>query len=126
MAESFFSILSDRFSFTTTITLAMLTNDRPTLFVPIDYFERVGNSKIRPVRDTLNFFSLIMRTGTYFAPVRAFTPIFAALFVMALLSLAYDVFALNNLTDKTILLFLFSLNIGMFTLIADMIDKRLG
>ena len=43
-----------------------------------------------------------------------------------MISFLYDAFVLKNLTDKTILLFLFSMNIGMFALIADMIDKRLG
>ena len=126
VAEKYLSILSDKFSFTTTITLAMLTTNRPTIFVPIDYHERIGNSKIQPIRDTLRFLSLILRTGTYFAPIRAFAPIFGLLFGAAVASLCYDVFVLDNLTDKTTLLFLFSLNIAMFALLADMIDKRLG
>jgi hypothetical protein len=32
----------------------------------------------------------------------------------------------RNLTDKTILLLLFTLNTGMFALLADMLDKRSG
>ena len=124
LAESFFGILSNQFSFTITITLAMLTTYRRTLFVPIDYHPRVGKSKIKPIRDTWRFLVLILRTGTYFAPVRAFAPIFGMLFITAFASLFYDVFVLQNLTDKTVLLFLFSLNVAMFTLLADMIDKR--
>lgn len=125
VAEQFFGVLSDRFSFTITITLAMLTTNRRTLFVPIDYRARIGKSKIRPIRDTLQFIMLILRTGTYFAPVRAFAPIFVALFIAAISSFIYDVFVIQNLTDKTVLLFLFSINIAMFALIADMIDKRM-
>ena len=67
VAERFIGILPDGFSFTVTITLAMLTNYRPTLFVPVTYRERIGRSKIRPVRDTFQFIALILRTGTYFA-----------------------------------------------------------
>lgn len=126
VAERFLGVLSDQFSFTITITLSMLTNNRDVLFVPIDYYPRIGRSKIRPVRDTLRFMSLILRTGTYFAPVRAFAPIFGVLFSLALASLTYDVFILGNITDKTALFFLFSINIAMFALLADMIDKRLG
>lgn len=126
VAERFFGILPDTFSFTITITLAMLTTYRSVLFVPIDYRQRIGKSKIAPIRDTLRFMSLILRTGTYFAPVRAFAPVFASLLFLALASLGYDLFVIQNLTDKTILLFLFSMNIGMFALLADMIDKRLG
>lgn len=125
VAEQYFGILSDKFSFTITITLAMLTNYRPTLYVPIDYNPRIGKSKIKPIRDTLRFMLLILRTGTYFAPARAFAPLFGGLFALGFISLGYDVLVLQDLTDKTVLLFLFSMNIAMFALLADMIDKRM-
>jgi glycosyltransferase involved in cell wall biosynthesis len=124
VAEKYFGILSDQFSFTITITLALLTNYHKVLFVPIDYHARVGKSKIRPVRDTLRFLALILRTGTYFSPIRAFMPIFMFLLLSAIASLLFDILVYRDLTDKTLLLFLFSLNVAMFSLIADMIDKR--
>lgn len=124
VTERFIGILPDGFSFTVTITLAMLTNYRPTLFVPISYRERIGESKLSPIRDTLRFVALILRTGTYFAPLRVFFPFVGFLFLMVIVSLVYDVVHLGNLTDKTVLLFLFALNAGMFALLADMIDKR--
>ena len=126
LAEEFFGILPDSFSFTITITLAMLTNYRDVEFVPISYAPRIGMSKIRPFQDTARFVMLILRTGTYFAPIRAFAPFFVLLFLFSLVSFLYDVFILENLTDKTILLFLFTMNTGMFALLADMIDKRSG
>ena len=67
---------------------------------------------------------LILRTGTYFAPLRVFLPLMGLLFLMVLASLLYDVVVLQDLTDKTVLLFLFTINAGMFALLADMIDKR--
>lgn len=124
VAQRYFRILSDKFSFTITITLAMLTNYRPVLYVPIDYHAWIGKSKINPIRDTARFIILILRTGTYFAPLRAFAPLFGGLLLLALISLGYDIFVIRNLTDKTVLLFLFSINIAMFSLLADMIDKR--
>ncbi len=124
--KRYLRILPDGFSFTTTITLAMMTNDHRVLFVPIGYRPRVGRSKIRPIRDTLNFIQLILRTGTYFAPLRVFMPIAFALGFGCMLSFAYDVFALHNVTDKTLMLLLSSLNAGMFALLADMISKRDG
>lgn len=123
-AKKYFRILSDKFSFTISITLAMLTNYRSVLFVPIDYHARVGESKIKPIRDTARFILLILRTGTYFAPARSFAPIFIGIFALALLSLGYDIFVLYDLTEKTMLLFLFSFNIALFALLGDMIDKR--
>lgn len=124
VALNFAGILPNTFSFTTTITLAMLTNYRQVLFEPISYKSRIGKSKIKPIRDTLRFIMLILRTGTYFAPLRVFTPFVAILLLMAFASLAFDITVLENLTDKTVLLFLFSMNVGMFALLADMIDKR--
>lgn len=120
----FFGILPDSFSFTITITLAMLTTWHDVLFVPIDYSARVGKSKIKPFRDTARFIKIILRTGVYFAPVRAFMPIVAVLAVATFLSLMYDVFVLVDLTERSLLLSLAVVNAGMFTLVADMIDKR--
>ena len=124
VAQRYFNILPNSFSFTLTITLAMTTNFQRIVYVPIDYSERVGDSKIRPIRDTLKFFQLIFRTGTYFAPLRVFGPIILVLGMAFLGSLVYDLFVLSNLTDKTVLLLLFTMNTGMFALLADMIDKR--
>ncbi|MFN3230545.1 MAG: glycosyltransferase family 2 protein [Alphaproteobacteria bacterium] len=123
-AEKFLGILPDSFSFTMTITLALLTNYRPVAFVPIDYHARVGQSKIKPIRDTLRFIMIILRTGVYFAPLRIFMPFVGILFALAIGSLSYDAIVLENLTDKTVILFLFAFNTGMFALLADMIDKR--
>jgi len=124
VVSKFFGILPNSFSFTITITLAMLTTSHLVEFVPIDYAARVGNSKIKPIRDTARFIKIILRTGVYFAPVRAFAPVVAALGLATAISLGYDVFILRDLTERSLILFLAGLNTGMFVLIADMIDKR--
>lgn len=125
IALRFMRILPDGFSFTTTITIAMLTNHYRVEFVPISYRSRIGRSKIRPVRDTLRFVQLILRTGVYFAPLRVFMPIAFLIGLGFLASLAYDVFWLENITDKTLALLLGAGNTAMFALLADMIDKRM-
>lgn len=124
VAEKFLNILPDSFSFTTTITLAMLTNYYNVRYVPIGYSSRIGKSKIKPIRDTLNFLQLIIRTGMYFAPLRVFSPIVVAMALAFLISLGYDAFYLRNLTDKTLIILMFTLNTALFALVADMIDKR--
>ena len=125
VVERYVRILPNTFSFTTTLTLAMLTNYRPVKFLPINYKERVGQSKIKPIRDTLRFMTLILRTGMYFAPMRVFAPVVLVLALLTLGSLIYDVW-LGNLTDKTVIFAMFTLNTGIFALLADMIDKRSG
>jgi glycosyltransferase involved in cell wall biosynthesis len=122
--ESFFKVLPDGFSLTTTLTVAMMRNRYSVAFEPIAYTDRVGSSKIRPVMDTLGFLQLILRTGMYFAPLRVLMPLVGLLSAAFLISLAYDLLALRNLTDKTVILLLFTMNTGLFGLLADMIDKR--
>lgn len=124
VVERFLNILPDGFSFTTTITLAMLTNSFIVRYVPIGYSPRIGKSKIKPIRDTLGFFQLILRTGMYFAPLRVYGPVLVAMFLAFMVSLGFDVLVARDLTEKTLLLMILFLNSTMFALLADMIDKR--
>lgn len=123
LAKRFFKILPNTFSFTTTITLCMMTNSCDVRYVPIDYAARVGKSKIRPIRDTLRFCQLIVRTGMYFAPLRVLMPVSVLMLLGFAVSFVSDVLN-HNLTDKTVILLMFGLNTTMFGLLADMIDKR--
>jgi hypothetical protein len=122
--ERFLNVLPDGFSFTTTITIALMTNRYRVHYVPISYAARVGRSKIKPIRDTLRFFQLILRTGMYFAPLRVYGPVLWLMFVAFAASISYDVFVLNDLTEKTLLLMMLFITSTMFALLADMIDKR--
>ena len=122
--ERFLNVLPDGFSFTTTITIALMTNRYRVRYVPISYAPRVGKSKIRPIRDTLAFFQLILRTGMYFAPLRVYGPVLWVMFVAFLASISYDVFVLRDLTEKTLLLLMLFITSTMFALLADMLDKR--
>ncbi len=126
VAERFLNILPDGFSFTTTITIAMLANRYQVLFVPIDYSARIGKSKIKPIRDTLRFTQLILRTGMYFAPLRVFLPIGLFFFFLFVVSSIYDILVNENLTDKTLIFMVAGAQVVHFSLLADMIDKRVG
>lgn len=123
IVEKFLNILPNGFSFTTTITLAMITNHYPVVFSPINYHKRIGKSKIHPIRDTIRFAQLIVRTGMYFAPLRVLGPIAAILFLATLGSLGNDIWNMD-LTESTLILSMFTINTIMFALLADMIDKR--
>lgn len=124
VVERFIRILPDSFSFTTTITLAMLTNGYTVRYESVDYHRRLGRSKIRPVRDTIGIALLILRTGMYFAPLRVFLPVSLAFGLAFLVSLFIDVAIRDDLTEATLVLLVASTQLGMFALLADMIDKR--
>lgn len=123
-ASELIGILPDTFSFTTTITLAMLTSGQTVRYEPIDYRRRVGKSKIKPIRDTLRIAQLILRTGMYFAPLRVFLPVALLFGVGFLVSLCVDVFVRRDLTEATLVLLVASTQLAMFAMLADMFDKR--
>lgn len=124
--EQFMNILPNGFSFTTTITLAMITNNMAVSFIPINYFKRKGFSKIRPIYDTLNFVQLIIRTCLYYNPLKVFMPLSFSLVILAFLVLLLSYFFLNKVMDVTFGVIMMTavivLAIGM---LADLIDKRL-
>lgn len=125
VVDKFLNILPDTFSFTTTITVAMLTNNYIIKFIPVDYFARTGRSKIKPIRDTLRFLQIILRTGVYFAPLRVFLPIAGFFFSIFCFTLFEDIVIRHDLTERTLILLIAFTQIGIFALIADMIDKRI-
>ena len=119
-------ILPQGFSFTTTITLASLTNHHRVDYVDINYAHREGSSKIKPIRDTLGFLSLIVRTVLYFNPLKVFYPVAVAIGLGFFASLYYDLFLAEprDLGDKTVLLFVAFLQILSVGLLADLIEKK--
>lgn len=124
-ALRFFKILPNGFSFTTTITLAMLTNDMQIKYIPINYMKRKGKSKIRPIRDTLNFIQLIIRTVMYFNPLKIFVPVSLILLLISLIVFIYSYLALPKILDTTVaILFISSIQILAIGMLADMINKR--
>lgn len=125
IALRFYKMLPSGFSFTTTITLAMHCNGYNVKYIPIKYGKRKGKSKFGPIKDTINFIQLMGRTIMYFNPLKVFLPVGSLIFIGFIVSLFYDIFILTNLTDKTLLLFLASIQITVIGLLADLIDKRI-
>lgn len=119
-------ILPDGFSFTTTITLASLTNRHRVDWVDISYAPRSGRSKIKPIRDTLGFASLIVRTVIYFNPLKVFYPVVFSLSLVFAAFLYHDLFLEPepNLGDKTVLVFVLLVQLLSVGLLADLIEKK--
>ena len=72
MVFRFWNMLPNAFSFTSTITLSMHIEGLNVSYLPIDYHARIGSSSIKPIQDTLRFFSLVLRTVMYFKPLQVF------------------------------------------------------
>lgn len=126
VALRFFNLLPNGFSFTTTITLGMLTNGYLVGYVPIDYHPRVGRSKIRPIRDTLNFVQLISRMALYFAPLKVFLPISAFFMLLAVAWGVLSATVLGQLADvSTLVLVMTAVQIAMVGLLAELVNRRM-
>lgn len=123
-AIRFFSILPSGFSFTTTLTLAYLSNDYNIRYVPIDYYERTGKSKIRPLSDGFNFIILIVRTITYFNPLKVFLPASILLFIFGSGVLLYQLIVQRNIADLSVMLILAAFQIAFLGLLADLITRK--
>ena len=114
-------LLPAGFSFTTTITLASLCTDLLVRYHPIDYLERVGESKIRPTH-AVEFLILILRTICFFNPLKVFLPLGALFFFPGLLKLFYD-FALANVSETALLGILGGTLLWSVGLLADQIAR---
>lgn len=126
VALRFDGMLPDAFSFTTTITLAMLTNRYLVDYTPIDYHARVGKSKIRPVQDTLNFIQLVWRIALYFAPLKFFLPLSAFLFLLAVAWALFTMLSLGQLADvSTLVIAMTAFQVAVIGMLAELINKRL-
>jgi glycosyltransferase involved in cell wall biosynthesis len=122
LVERFQALLPSGFSFTTTITLALLCNDFQVLYVPIDYLPRQGKSKIRPI-DFYNFIVLIVRATTIFNPLKIYLPFGAIFFLGGMSKLIYDIVTHWNLSEGAIMGLFSAGIIWAIGLLADLITK---
>jgi hypothetical protein len=94
----YFSHLCDTFSFTTSLTLAYMMNSHFVHYVPIEYRERSGKTKVRLMRDSMRTMQYVIEAATYFNPLKIFSLFaFACLCMAALALLGALVFQLVSL-----------------------------
>lgn len=117
LVERYAHLLPDGFSFTTTITLASISNGHPVEYVPIDYRARLGTSKIR-ARHAYDFTLLVLRVIIYFNPLKVFIPAGALLALAGLAKLGYDIYR-DNLSESAVLALLGALIVWAVGLLAD-------
>lgn len=124
-AMRFIQLYPDGFSFTTTITLAMLTNHYSVHYIPINYHKRVGKSSIKPLRDFTNFTILIIRICAYFKPLNVFVPPAVLLILMGLFKGGVDYSRQGHLGLLSIATALTGIQMIFIGLLADLIDHRM-
>lgn len=124
-ALAFFSLLPNQFSFTTTITLAMLINGYTVDYVPINYHARMGRSKIKPIRDTLRFTQLVLRMALYFNPLRIFIPLSIFFLLAGIVWGIFSIAVLGRFADaSTIVIITTAVQVLGIGLLAELVNKR--
>jgi glycosyltransferase involved in cell wall biosynthesis len=138
-ARQYFAVLSNRFSFTTTVTLAYLADDYRLVYHPINYYARVGKSKIVPWH-FMDFMVLIVRMTMMFNPLKVFVPLALTFGGLGVLKMLYDVwaaFARNPgggwtlllqpvLSTSAVLLLFVGLQFMMIGMVADGVVRRIA
>ncbi|MBL0929195.1 MAG: glycosyltransferase family 2 protein [Alphaproteobacteria bacterium] len=76
---TFFPQLSNAFSFTTSSTLAYMLTGRFVVYLPIDYAERTGVTKVRLLRDSLRTLQYILQAILFYNPLKLFLVVLAVL-----------------------------------------------
>jgi glycosyltransferase involved in cell wall biosynthesis len=123
-ALAFESILPDGHSWVATITLALLANGHAVAFHPIDYYRREGRSSFHPIRDTCNYVVLVLRTMTYFDPLKVFLPSGLFFLVAGVVKLVMDDVLYNDVKESDIMLIIVGFLIVFLGLLADLVVKQ--
>jgi glycosyltransferase involved in cell wall biosynthesis len=137
--RQYFSILSNKFSFTTTITLALLADDYRVVYHPINYYRRVGKSKITP-RNFVDFTILVLRMAMLFQPLRIFVPLAFSCSLLGVLKAIADIVTVVSrsggigmsifqqpiMSTSSVLLLLGGLHILLIGMVADGVLRRIG
>jgi len=120
----YWSIIPDGFSLTTTLTVASLLEKYRIKFIPINYYKRVGKSKINPLKDFFNFIILVFRIISFFRPLRFYLPISIFFLIAAFLRAIRDILLFNSIETAAVLLFIIAIQTLFFGLLADLIVNK--
>jgi polyisoprenyl-phosphate glycosyltransferase len=77
--------LCDTFSFTTGLTLSFIMNGLLVTYIPIDYFKRVGKTKVRMFGDSINTLQYVAEAAIYYNPLRIFLAVSLGLLFLCIL-----------------------------------------
>lgn len=123
LALELFRMLPNGFSLTSTITLGALYTPYRVRYVPIEYLQRTGRSKIKKVRALFNFTMLILRTMVLFNPLKFFLPASGFLMTVGLGFLTRDLLA-ADIAQGSILLIVNAFILFAIGLLAEAIRCR--
>ncbi|MDP4266499.1 MAG: glycosyltransferase [Bacteroidota bacterium] len=88
-SQVYFNTLCDTFSFTTSLTLAYLMNNKFVKYIPIEYHKRVGNTKVKLFKDSLRTLQYIVEAILFYNPIKIFIIFSIILIVLSVFSFGF-------------------------------------
>ena len=124
---NYLRLASNKFSFTTSLTLISLQKGYRTYFNPVNYQKRKGSSHVRMFRDGFTAVGQILAISMFFNPLRVFFLLFQMILAMNLLLLSISLARQSSiyaLSGVTVTLTMFFLAMGLIAhLIKDLFQS---
>lgn len=123
-ARHLLPLLPNGYSWPTTSTLVLLRNGLSLCYRSINARPRQGGrSRIRPLRDGVRFFMIILKICTLYSPFRIFLPVSGAIFCLGLINYLYTYVTTGRFTNMSALMFSVAVIIFMMGLISEQISQ---
>jgi len=105
--------------------MAMHCDKYAVVYLPIDYHQRTGKSKIVPW-DAYNFAVLILRTAMLFTPLRVFLPLVFVCLAYGLTKMSIDLYRDPMISASALMSLMSALIILLIGMLGDAISTRVG
>jgi len=125
--REFISLLPNKFSYPTTITMSFFRAGYSVSYVPIDVQKRLEGttSHVNLWKDGIRFLLIIFKIGTLFSPLKLFLPISLSLFSVGAAYYLYTYIEMHRFTNMSALLFTTSILVFLMGLISEQITTLL-
>ncbi len=119
----FIHLLPNRYSYPTTITIALLQSGYFVHYVPLAGVKKraAGRSHLHPLRDGFRFLNIILRMIMLFGPQRIFLPACAVLLAGGMGLLGYQLLGTGGIRGGSVILIMSGLIVFLFGLVAEQI-----
>lgn len=123
----FISLLPNKFSYPTTITMSFFRSGYSVSYVPIAVQKRVEGtqSHVRLLADGIRFLIIIFKIGTLFSPLKLFAPISSLLFLSGVGYYLYTYLGDGRFTNMGALLFSTSVIVFLMGLVSEQVTALL-
>ena len=124
IASTLLPLLPNGYSWPTTSTMVLLRSGFSVGYKPINVHPRQGgHSRIRPLRDGIRFFMIILKICTLYSPFRIFLPVSGIMILLGIANYAYTYATSGRFTNMSALMLSVAVIIFMMGLISEQISQ---